>query len=1410
MAATLAADHKLYMSIPIAKMEEVDDGIMVYGKASDGRVDADDQVVSPEWSGSAIQKWLETGGNVRVSHNPQLYPAGRGVSVEVDRDGDGGHWVKSLIVEPTAMKLVRAGVLRAYSVGIARPTIKRDLTGKARGGIVTGGEVAEISLVDRPANDGCGITLVKSAGDDAAWTHGDLVDLLVKAEAAALVTKGGKPDEGDAKGGKAEADDAQDEDVQEQEDDTDGGDNGDGKKDDGEPEDTQKSYATARADWLAREPKAPASDIGPGTAFLAKMAAMSQWEAWDAEGHELGLDGTAQGYQTWLAKRNVDPNVGGGVDRDAMDAQDFIDPDGRRFPIHSPGDVSDAVSSYGRAKPLIPMRKFKARLRAIARRKGPEFEAALPESWTGKNFTTTSPNPTGLAPYNLQGQQRPFRHDPIDDDEDEKTDMMEADLTKGGKSCKGCGRAYDADAKTRKCEGCGKKLPKATMVTKAGGLKCFKCGASNEPGARRCADCGKKLPKMLGKAAQALLTKAGVHEWKHGWIWVGPGPNPRLHGHMKAHHEAMAKGKWAEATNHLHAASMVANSDKDKALADRLMEHAGRITSGAPSTSGKMTVAERNLHQHLAMAHDEAAHGQHDQAMHHVMQANEQRKRLERRHGKETEPKAGSFIGNVPSTHGNARPVPEDDSNVPATHDADRALTERQHRIEQEVRAEWARAEADGKKPQKRVPTTAARAGEIAARHFAEAREQRHTELLGGAKPAKGPGHDSFDGRSRPAWQAEARREGVKPRRGAPAHEIAGQVGEHRHRRALENSFAINPYGHGSNQIHDASGPRKLTREEQAAAVEQAVARFRAEHDAKVGRLGDSTGMGIYPTVQGNQAAHEARMRRGGGMIDAPPVRTLSGSTPLGHGPVRAMPGSQAARDEAARASVSQGEHPGDAAWRKLAGASNRDAAASIMGGMKAAELRALADRWNVDTKRSNGKPFTKPMLVDELAGAYGRNAKLRGIHRIKAAGVDMAKSTAPPSDKKRLLPPDVLPAGPHREPDGDAVEALEADAGMTTTPDIEHDHVSASVMKTYATQRMHDALCPAYEWGAVTQAYPALSSVADAVDPSVFDTLVLKAAETGNTTEVVYAGVLHDNADIIVQHLEPAMLADARADMVAKSFGPPPQPEDYRRGYIAAGHATMTAPATRIPMVPPVAHTIHPDDFHRGLITEGHQAQSPSDRGDNLPTTSTASGAARDFYTTASRAAVATTMKALHDHLVATIPGMCPMAESRPVMPADMQATSRPHPTDPAAIAYATKSYSDDDYDEQPPVAAGLNEYALAQLIKGAVKSAVVKATKSHRREIDALRAEIDELGAAPDPTQAPIRGAVTVAKAQTTAPAIVPVERVSLVEQAQLQKAAADADYVTYLQKMAGSDNPTIREQAEDQLGRLLTKIS
>lgn len=81
------------------------------------------------------------------------------------------------------------------------------------------------------------------------------------------------------------------------------------------------------------------------------------------------------------AEKAMDPSVGGGVDREKIDAKDFAGKN-RSFPIVTPKDVADAASSLGRAgADNYSTDKIKANIIKIAKRKGAEFIAKLPQKW---------------------------------------------------------------------------------------------------------------------------------------------------------------------------------------------------------------------------------------------------------------------------------------------------------------------------------------------------------------------------------------------------------------------------------------------------------------------------------------------------------------------------------------------------------------------------------------------------------------------------------------------------------------------------------------------------------------------------------------------------------------------------------------------------------------------------------------------------------------------------------------------------------------------------------------------------------------------------------------------------------------------------------------------------------------------
>ena len=198
MAATLTDDLTRVTVANIEKWEEDGDTLYVYGRCTTPEVDTDDQVVDSGWSGPALKEYLATAPTVRVQHNPQRDPAGSAIRVDVNRDGDGAHWLKAAVDEPIAARLVKRGHLRAFSVGIARPVIERDTTGKARGGVIKGGKIVEVSLVDSPANRSCFLEIAKSAADGTCEFTGKVVadeDVLQKALGADLTKAAGADDD---------------------------------------------------------------------------------------------------------------------------------------------------------------------------------------------------------------------------------------------------------------------------------------------------------------------------------------------------------------------------------------------------------------------------------------------------------------------------------------------------------------------------------------------------------------------------------------------------------------------------------------------------------------------------------------------------------------------------------------------------------------------------------------------------------------------------------------------------------------------------------------------------------------------------------------------------------------------------------------------------------------------------------------------------------------------------------------------------------------------------------------------------------------------------------------------------------------------------------------------------------------
>jgi hypothetical protein len=489
----MAGNDLTYFSFPIEKHEETADGdLVIYGKATDGTIDGDLQVVDPDWSGKALQEWLDTGGNLRVQHNAQRDPAGKGLAVELSPDG---HYVKALVVEPVAKELVKKGVLRDYSVGITHPKIDRDPSGKAMNGVITGHpdgrtKICELSLVDRGSNYNSRFQLMKSAGDGTP----EYVGKMIAAAQEESVQLDLPPDISVTFS----------------------------------PADLAKLIAHRRTaekriaakDWTQWDQQHEGSGGGKGKPSSAADAASAVAEAHEtiedekdgdakptaAELHNAHLVHAAhEAHEAALAakkpkkakkaaraeKRDMDPDVGGGVDRDKIPDEDFAGP-GRTFPIVKPQDVADTVPNLNHTD--HDPDKIRDNIKRIAHRKGPEFEAKLPESWKAGEASVTKETETGdeqaaekakkkgkkgKPPF--PGAAPPFRkkdepaagdadHDGEDGDDADKSD--DPDVAKAGKrACSGCGKNYHADAPEKFCGNCGTKLPGAAKAGEPDAVK---------------------------------------------------------------------------------------------------------------------------------------------------------------------------------------------------------------------------------------------------------------------------------------------------------------------------------------------------------------------------------------------------------------------------------------------------------------------------------------------------------------------------------------------------------------------------------------------------------------------------------------------------------------------------------------------------------------------------------------------------------------------------------------------------------------------------------------------------------------------------------------------------------------------------------------------------------------------------
>ena len=184
-----------------------DDGFLyVNGLVSDDTLDLDQQRCDPNWLSTAVPGWFKSAGNVRLMHQPNAV----GKAKELSQKGTG--WNAMIkVTNPQVATDIEEGVLTGLSVGIKNARVDKSLT--APNGLIVGGDIIEVSLVDRPANPSCTIEMAKMDGGDWQFQgididHSNNTELVVSSP---ITPEGLEPGEGwipapDAPLGKPESD----------------------------------------------------------------------------------------------------------------------------------------------------------------------------------------------------------------------------------------------------------------------------------------------------------------------------------------------------------------------------------------------------------------------------------------------------------------------------------------------------------------------------------------------------------------------------------------------------------------------------------------------------------------------------------------------------------------------------------------------------------------------------------------------------------------------------------------------------------------------------------------------------------------------------------------------------------------------------------------------------------------------------------------------------------------------------------------------------------------------------------------------------------------------------------------------------------------------------------------------------
>lgn len=148
-------EQKFSFFLPLAKVDK--ENRTVSGYASTECVDCDGEIVSRDAIKAALPGYM-VWKNIREMHQPSAV----GKATEANMDGK-GLYLTAKIVDDAAWKKVEEDVYKGFSIG-GRKLAKN-------GNTITKLDLIEVSLVDRPANPECAISVQKSAKVDGAEAY---------------------------------------------------------------------------------------------------------------------------------------------------------------------------------------------------------------------------------------------------------------------------------------------------------------------------------------------------------------------------------------------------------------------------------------------------------------------------------------------------------------------------------------------------------------------------------------------------------------------------------------------------------------------------------------------------------------------------------------------------------------------------------------------------------------------------------------------------------------------------------------------------------------------------------------------------------------------------------------------------------------------------------------------------------------------------------------------------------------------------------------------------------------------------------------------------------------------------------------------------------------------------------------